>query len=288
MTFFEDAKNVVEFSLSWTKDKRYWKYYAIFAVLYFVLNLFDGKTFASAFTFENGSGVILPFLVMFLVIAAFVLSLYFSYKLLCEIMSSRFSKVREFNVSTFIGLLINGVLGVLAALFSAFELKWLALLAVGLVLAGGAAFLLAGQNTILAIALGVLAGIALLGYGAILLRNFVRLSLSFGLYLQGSGIVESLKSSWGKTPGKALKIFGLFLVAGIVIWAIILAELLPQLVAGIADSVISLAGIPLKPFTAILAAIFSPAIVLIEQFAYVAIYELIVGKTSTIKTKAKK
>ncbi len=291
MTFSSDITDLIKFAFSWVKEKSYWTLYLIFAVLYFFMNLLDVTSFTKLFDFQT-TGIIAAFAVVFFYIAVIMLLVYFALKLLFKVMLLKFSKVREFNISTVLGLIAIGITELLAAVFSVFELKWLVLLVIGIVFAIGA--VLSMSNTILAIALGIFAALPFVAYFVIVMRNSMRLFAATGLYLEGGKILESLSVSWNITCRKALKIFALVLVELAIVYAFTLVELIPQLVAGLSDLPFSFVGIPVRPLSALISAIFSPALVIIQTFFFVGIYAWIKSdaKTQLVlnvkKTPAKK
>jgi hypothetical protein len=278
MDFFEDAQKIVNYSLTWLKGG-YWNLYGIFAAIYFAINLVDSRALAE----NGGAGAALSILVGLVVLVVYLFLIYFSYKVLYAAMSTKYSKLRKFDLEMVVKLFISNILMMFAALFSAFELKWLSLPAIALVL-GIAGFATGGVTSPASIALFALAALLGVAYFIIVIRNFSRLYLQSAFFLQGAGVIESIKQAWLATAGKALKLFGFSLIVGIVAMVITLVEIAPQLLAGLVDASITLAGIPLTPFTAVFAAIFAPATILIQYFAYAAMYEWLLGQ----KTPARK
>ncbi len=277
MTFANDITDLIKFAFSWVNEKSYWTLYLIFAVLYFFISLFDVTSFTQLFDFQT-TGIMIAFAVVLLYLVVITLLVYFSLKLLFKVMPLKFSKVREFSISTVLGLIAIGILELLAAVFSVFELKWLVLLVIGIAFAIGA--VLSMSNTILAIALGILAALPLFLYFVIVMRNSMRLFAATGLYLEGGKILESLSVSWNMTCRKALKIFALVIVELAIIYAFTFVELVPQLLAGLGDMMFSFVGIPIRPLSALISAIFSPALVIIQTFFFVGIYAWIKGSTN--------
>ncbi len=274
MTFVEALFNIVKYSVSWVTDKAYLKYYAILAVIYFFINLFDPSAFAKLFDFQ-ATGIMLALFVVLLILLAYLALVYFSFKLLFKVMSAKYNGLREFNFSTFIGWIAVSILTALAALFSVFELKWLLLLLVAIIFGVGA--LLSISNIPVAVVLGAVAAIAGLLYLIIVIRNSMRLFPAFGFYLQGNGIRDSLSQSWVATAGKALLMLVIWIIEAAIVGLITVLEFLPQVFAGVADTVGSLLGVPIRPFSAVVAAIFSPASLIIQTFFMVGIYSWIKG-----------
>lgn len=283
MAFFEDVKSIVNYSLTWLRGG-YWNLYGIFAAIYFMINLVDTRALAES----GGVGVALSVLIGLVVLVVYLVLIYFSYKALYAAMSTKYSKLRKFDLEMVVKLFLSNILMILAALFSGFELKWLALPVIALVL-GVAGFVAGGVATSpVSIALFALAALLGFAYFAIVIRNFSRLYLQSGFFLQGAGIIESNKQAWLASTGKALKLFGFSLAVGIVAMVITMVEIAPQLMAGLVDAAITLSGIPFTPFTAVFAAIFAPAIIFIQYFAYVAMYEWLLGQKTPAGTKVEK
>ncbi len=269
MTITTGILDVLRFSFSWVKNKSYWKYYGIFAVLYFVINLFNAGSFAKLFDF-NTVGIATAGVVIAVIFIAFLLLIYFGYELMYKTMQLKFSNLRPFNFSTFIGLIVTGIADIIYSTFSLFELKWLALLVLAIVFGVGA--FLTMSNVVLAIVLGGIAVLCVLAYSVIFTRNFIRLSLASGFYLEGNGIRNSLSTCWDQTAGKALKLLLFGLVEVVVVIVISLVQLVPQLAASVGDAVVNLVGVPVNPFSALVSAVFSPLIAIFQTFFFVGMY----------------
>ncbi len=281
MTFSQDIVEMVKYAFSWLKDKKYWNAYAIFGVLYFFLTLFDARSFATLFGF--GTGIILSIFIIITVLAAFVFLVYYSFKLIYDLLAEKFPSMRPFGIRTFIGFIVTSILAFFACLFSVFELKWLLLL-VGSMAFGVGAFL-SISNVFLSLGLGLIAGLLAFSYFIIVVRNFARLTPVSGFYLQGKGVIESMKDSWLTTSGKALKIGAVIIIQAFVVGVISVVQLFPTLLASIGDVVFTVIGIPLRPLTAIVSGISSPAIIMTQYFFYVALFAWIVRNTKVAKSE---
>ncbi len=281
MSYVDSIKEIAVYSFSWLKGNSIWKLYGALALAYFFLNIFTPDYFSTLFESEVPDITMAVFVALILIVATLA-TIYFSYVLLYEVFSTKFAKLKKLSLSTIFGLFVIQVLSVLAALFSVYELKWLTLLGAAIVLAVGA-FLSGGYNVYITAVLSGLAALAFLIYSVVALRNGVRLFQASGLYLQGSGFQESLKQSWVKTSGKALKIFGMAVVSIVVAGVIAFVETALGLAAAFGDLIWDFLGVPLTPFSAFISAVLGPATVVVSTFFYVGIYCWLEGKK--VKTK---
>ncbi len=284
MTFFEDAQKIVNYSLTWLKGG-YWNLYAIFAVIYFFINLFSGSRGTEQAPLNPATAAVTGLIIL----VAWIVLICFSFKAFYAAMSTRFKDLRPFNLETVVKLFISGIIMMFASLFSVFEPKWLSLsvLAIALAIAG----FVMGATSTASLVLFALAALLAIGYFVIVVRNFSRLYLQSALFLRGEGIVSSIKQCWKVTSGKALKLFGFNVAVGILVIVISVVEILPQVLF---NAPLNVAGFKLSPISAVLGGLLSPAVILIQYFAYVAMYEWLLGqknttaRKTTTKAKAKK
>ncbi len=269
MSFGEVVWDIIRFAFSWLRDKEIWKFYAILGGLYFALNFISPEAFSSVFSFQ-ASGIILSLLLLVVLLLVFVFILYFSYSLLYVVLKRRFPKLREYGVKTFVYLVVLQILVSLASIFSVYELKWLALLVVGIILAGAA--FVSASNLFVAAPLGVIAALLFFVYIVVMIRNAVRLTAASGLFLEGKGMRESMWLSWLATSNKAMKIFVVFLISGAIGGAVTTVQVVVELLASVGDLVWNFLGLPIQPLSAIVIGIFAPAAVVIGTFFYVGIY----------------
>lgn len=275
MDLKDSILQTVHFSFSWLGNKAYHSVYLLLAVVYFFLNLFDVTTLN-----PSDSLYVVGWLVFVISLA---LLLYLSYKLLYDVLKLRYKDLIEFNVAEVVKLIVLSILSMLAAFFSVFELKWLALLAVAIVL--GIGVVIVGLETTTALALGILAAIFAAAYGVVVIRNAMRLFVAIPAYLRSGDLIGSIKQSWDYTPTKALKLLLFSITLALIIGVVSLVELAPLFLADLADSAINIT--PAKPFYALVNAVISPFLLLFETFFAVSVYSWVIGKNTGVKARSK-
>ncbi|MFH1247066.1 MAG: hypothetical protein V1644_01675 [Candidatus Micrarchaeota archaeon] len=293
-SFSSVVQDVLNFSFSWISNKEMQKYFAILTVVYFFYSLFDLSTDNfSLFANTAVSELATSFAVVAVLVIAAVASIYFSLKVMFKALSLKFSKLRQFNLETIIMLIVLQILTALAALFSVFEFKWLALLGATVVFGVlgtvvGPMFMLSGADNSLIQLLGtgalVLAAICAIAYLVIVFRNFCRLLPSAGLYLRGKSLTASITESWQLTPHKALKIFTIFLVMAVFVAVLSLVEYGASTVLAFLETGLTFGSVPITPISAILSALVSAFSTIFQAFTYAAMLAWLLGET----VKAKK
>ncbi len=290
----ETIRDIVNFSFSWMKDKEMQKLYLGLLVAYFALSLFT-ITKEDPLAFLNFEAIgTFGIVALFVMIVAFIASLYFSFKVLFKTMNLKFSKLRSFNLESVVMLIVLQILTFFAGLFSVFELKWLALLGAAILFGIAGAFspmlITAGSSSafpvgLLGAVLLVLSAICAVAYFVIIMRNAVRLSPAAGLYLQGKGLTASLSESWKTTPGKALKIFAIFLVSGVIVMVLTGVELLISAIFTLIEGEWVISEIGVRPFSAFLSALLSAFSAIFQTFTYVGMLVWLFGAKRGVKTK---
>ncbi|MFH0713631.1 MAG: hypothetical protein V1722_04215 [Candidatus Micrarchaeota archaeon] len=283
MDFVNEVVEINKFGFTWIKDKQILSLYPLLAALYFIVSLINPTGLAQLFTFQ-ATGIMVAFAAVFVIVVAYVALQYASMKIMRDVLAVNGKNVKPFTPMVFIHLIILSIAFILSALFSVFELKWLVLLIVGILFAVGSYF---SMSTLpVSIVFGIIAGVCLAAYLVIMVRNLVRLSFSPYVYLQGASLVGAMRGSWNLTCKKALKIFIILLACAIVTGIISMVFALPQMLAMIGDSLINLAGIPIQPLSALLVAIYSPAVFFISTFVSIKAYVWALGQTKANTTVA--
>ncbi len=210
----------------WVQKKGLLKYFAaifVFYIFYTYLSYyFMNALFAPLEKMQmvNDLGFlnVLLYLFMYLIISSVAVWIIFraiNYLLIAKALGTKKLGFVEFTAKRWLNFILLDILNCLAALFSVFKLKYLA---IGVTGAGG--FLLSiwlintaffFENFLIAL-VGLLvlliALLVLLAYFVIIVYNFVRLSMSSVIFVEKEiGVMNAIKESWKITNGNARNIF---------------------------------------------------------------------------------
>jgi len=195
-------------------------------------------------------------------------------------------KPAPLDFGRFVKFLFYSLIESLAAVFCIYELKYLAVGIVSLILfiLGGVLVIFASTNFILGI-IGalflVLSVILALAYFVIIIYNSYRLMVSTVAFVaSGKGIFETLKMSWDMTKGNVLMIFLVMLVVGIIISSISFTVSMPAMFYGMGVGIVSsifggtsTAFDPIYLTLLIPAQIFAAIGVIVSSYVLVALYD---------------
>jgi len=121
-------------------------------------------------------------------------------------------------------ILLSLAIGIIA-FFSLYNIKWLWMLVIGAALSIGGAIMIAIGN-LTGIGLMVLGVFVIILYGIVILYNTLRLLIAEAIFVEGEGIINSLKKSWVITKGNGWELFfsrGVFIFVILIITGICLA-----------------------------------------------------------------
>ncbi len=231
-------------------------------------------------------------LIFFVIFLAFTLlsGAYFSYRAISFALRSIGKKVGKFSINLVIKLILSGIVSFFVAFFSIYELKFLSIAIIGVILfiAGIVSLVIAQGNFIFLILgiLGILASLILFFvYYIIMVRNFVRISFASVLLVEKNlGVRESVRTSWKLTTGKAVLIFIIQLILWGIVWVIQQLIFLPLNFGFIPLGASAFSGpnlIPLILFMIIFGLVFFIIMVVSElfiMFGQVATYAQIANK----------
>ncbi len=270
--FINDAVSILKFSFSWLKRPNLWLCFLGGVIGYALLN-----------SFQSTAGMRLLYKGLSLLVAI-ILFVVVDYLVTRASMQLKGYKLIENSPMNFIRFLILGIYILIVAVFSLFELKFLAVaiasvvfLAIGFAMA---ATLGSGEIAFIAVVPLGLGALLALAYFVITIRNVMRLIQAQGNFLTGKGIRESTKLSWNTTPKMAGKIFIINLLVSLPLALISYA-------GGIIEFLLNLPGnSELAAAGAIIAAIFSGVMLISTTTAYAGFYEW-VNKARPLRAGAK-
>ena len=224
------------------------------------------------FTSQN-AGVI-AILLMPVVFVLAIAENYFMYKSVHALLPS---PKKQYSFITFLKLILLCILQGLVALFSVFDLKWLAVLVLtGILFICG---IVVRTNPLVSLALFAVGCLLLFVYLLIVIRNVMRLCFIVFDYLQDPSLAffSSFKTTWSKTSGKALKILTRFAIFGLVVMLPLGCVYMGLfLIGAFLDNILNL---PLNLFTAVLAAPAITLLSLLAMFYYLETYKSMFQKT---------
>jgi hypothetical protein len=224
-----DSKEIVNNSfINWLKNKTLQKYFVSLAILEVALAVILISMMNEAFiTFaqieENQVGLIFDAIISFysnlgiFLIPFSIIVVFFSYKIIQVGLKLTRRKSVELTIARYIKFFFYPVFASLAAIFSIFDLRYLAIGIVGglITLIGGATILV---NPGLGVLIAILGFLLMLAYFVIVIINMIKLSLGQIIFVEKEkSIFESLKESFVVTKGNVFNLFILELVFGLII-----------------------------------------------------------------------
>ncbi len=241
MDIISTAKEISNSSfIAWVKNKTLQKYFVILAILeiLFAIAIFPALLelttalsqisetqfeliFEAMFSFYNS---IQPFTIISVIIISF-----FSYKIIQVGLKLSKRKSIQINFSRYLKFLFYPIFASLAAIFSIFDLRYLAVGAVGglITLIGGATLLTQPALGGLIILLGF---VFLFVYLIIVIINSIKLMFGQIIYIEKKRtIFESLKESFAITDGNVVNLILFGLIFGVMIFLISIIISLPNM-----------------------------------------------------------
>ncbi len=225
--------------------------------------------------FSNSTTALLAILVFPILVIVTLAEQYYVYKTIYTLMPNP-KKGYDFlrTLKIFLLFFLQG----LCAAFSVFDLKWLLLPVIGLILFVTGILTTTTSPLVSVIAFST-AAILIALYGVILVRNLIRLSVTVFEYLQNPTLplFSSFHVTWQKTSGKALKLLARILTFSLLILLpISLAYFVLFLIGSFVDTLL---GLPVHLFSALLATPFITLMELTGMFYAYRTYVTLIGKT---------
>jgi hypothetical protein len=227
-----DSKEIIHNSfIGWIKNKSLQKYFIIIAILEIILAiLFMSSmsnlitTFSQITTFEIGlvfEQIISFYTILGLILIPFsLIIIFFNYKIIQ--VGLKLSKRKSINITflRYLKFLFYPLFAFLIALFSIFDIKFLA---IGIV--GGLIFIIGGltilTNPILGLPIMILGFLLIFVYLIIIAINSIKLTLGQIIYVEKEKtIYQSLQESWTITHGNVINLILFGIMFGIIIMLI--------------------------------------------------------------------
>ncbi|MBI5884829.1 hypothetical protein HZB89_01895 [archaeon] len=210
-----DLGKLLEFSFNCFKDGKTRKLFFIVLALNIVMALIGYYLMLPYSDLsKTGTGLAGFFgalmLSLIAVIAIGLLSMFLAVKMQLIALKKLGFKLIELNAGKFVELVLLYFAGFIASMLSLFRVKFLAVLAAGIVLLA-AGFMLANGL------LGALGALLLVAYVVVWMYNSLRLAFGAAFFLgKGKGIMQSLKASDESTKGKLVELFIALVVIGFI------------------------------------------------------------------------
>jgi hypothetical protein len=226
----EDAiEDIVRFSLvDCLKDKPSLILAGITFVVYSIFGIITMLAIANLFTpLANISPSTAPLAIVNVIVGVYItLAVYmipmflvmsiFGYLIIGRALKVSKNKHNSLTISRYIKFLILSIAAGIIAGLSLYNIKWLWMLVIGLALTLSGAIITTTGN-LWGISLAGIGAAVLCIYVVVFIYNSIRLSISEAIFVEGEGIINSLKKSWVITKGNVLGIAVIIIILMIVL-----------------------------------------------------------------------